>query len=218
MERETTGLYLTGHPMDDYRASARKVGAVPILAINEDFDREDGPQRFRDGQRVTIAGVVSSARTRATRSNSMMAYVMMEDGTASIEMLCFSSTLQRCGSYLKENQAIVAKGKLSVRDEKQPQLLCDSAYPLKENPEDMAVPDQPKEQILEGGALFLRVPSVDAPIFRHLQLVLQMFPGEIPVKIRLADTGKLLGTSCMLHASLLRELRETLGEENVVVR
>ena len=218
MERETTGLYLTGHPMDDYRVAARKAGAVSILSINEDFSREDGPQRFRDGQRVTIAGVVSSARTRATRSNNMMAYVVVEDGTSSIEMLCFSSTLQRCGSYLKENQAIVAKGKLSVRDEKLPQILCDSAYPLTENPADLPIPDQPGDRIAQGNVLFLRVGGAEDPAFRHLQLVLQMFPGEIPVKIRLADSGKLLGTSCMLHLSLLRELRETLGEENVVVR
>ena len=62
MERETTGLYLTGHPMDDYRDRARDVGAVAIGAILNDF-AEGNPQRFRDGQEVLIAGVVTSYKT-----------------------------------------------------------------------------------------------------------------------------------------------------------
>ena len=66
MERETTGLYLSGHPMNDYRAAAQRAGAVPIGAINQDFSREDGPERFQDGQRVTIAGIVSASKNRAT--------------------------------------------------------------------------------------------------------------------------------------------------------
>jgi len=71
---------------------------------------------------------------------------------------------------------------------------------------------------VKGNTLYLRVDSADGPAFRHVGLVMQMFPGNTPVKIRLADTGKLLGGSCLLHQSLLRELEETLGPENVVVR
>ena len=221
MERETTGLYLSGHPMDDYRKAAERVGAVSIGGVNEDFAREDGPRRYRDGQRVTLAGVVTSSKTKTTRSNSLMAYVTVEDDTGSMELLCFSRTLENCGSYLQENQAVVVRGKLSVRDEKAPQLMCDSAWPL--TADLTGIPEGRQEEApREGGALgsvlYLRVPSVQSKDFRHLQLVLQMFPGKIPVKVRVADTGKLLGTTCVLRESLLRELRERLGEENVVVK
>ncbi len=58
-----------------------------------------------------------------------MAYVMVEDDTASMELLCFSRVLETCGAYMKENQAVVVKGRLSVRDEKAPQIMCDSIYP-----------------------------------------------------------------------------------------
>ena len=54
--------------------------------------------------------------------------------------------------------------------------------------------------------------------FRHIRLVMTMFEGETPVKIRLADTGKLVGTHCLNHPALLQECREWLGEENVVVK
>ena len=75
MERETTGLYLTGHPMDEYREVIRRVRAVSIGAINSDFASEGGAQQFQDDQRVTLACVVTSVKTKTTRNNSLMAYV-----------------------------------------------------------------------------------------------------------------------------------------------
>ena len=130
MEKATTGLYLSGHPMDHYRDAVRKLHAPTIVSIIEDFSRENGPERFTDGQRITIAGVITSSKTKTTKNNSLMAYVMVEDDTASMELLCFSRVLETCGAYMKENQAVVVKGRLSVRDEKAPQILCDSVYPL----------------------------------------------------------------------------------------
>ncbi len=218
MERETTGLFLSGHPMDAYRAAARQAGAVSIAAINEDFAREEGPQTFADGQRVTIAGIVTSSKTKTTRNNSLMAYVTVEDDTSSIELLCFSKTLQNCGSYLGENQCVLVRGKLSVRDEKAPQVLCDSAYPLTNGGPLPQETEKPAETKLSGQAIFLRMPGMEDPRFRHLQLVLQMFPGDTPLKVRMLDTGKLLGTKCLLHPSLIRELQDVFGEENVVVK
>ena len=74
------------------------------------------------------------------------------------------------------------------------------------------------EKMAAGETLFLRLPSAQGKAFRHVQLTLQMFPGTSPVKIRLLDTGKLLGTTCLLYQSLVEELRTYLGEENVVLR
>ena len=73
-------------------------------------------------------------------------------------------------------------------------------------------------QMAPGETLFLRLPSAEGRAFRHVQLALQMFPGTSPVKIRLMDTGKLLGTTCLLYNTLVEELRTYLGEENVVLR
>ena len=215
MEKETTGLYLSGHPMNDYRGAARAAGAVPIHDILEDFSAEGGPTRYADGQNVTIAGIVTSNRTRTTKNNTLMAYVVVEDEVSSMELLCFSRTIEQCGSYMAVNTPVVVKGRLSVRDEKPPQIMCDTIYPL-DTKAVPAAPEPPKEK--KAATIFLRFPSMDSAAFRHIRLVMTMFEGETPVKIRLADTGKLLAGKCLNHPALLSECRQWLGEENVVVR
>ena len=216
MEKETTGLYLSGHPMDQYRDAVRRLGAPTIGSILADFAQEGGPTRFADDQRITICGIVTSSKTKTTKNNSLMAYVTVEDDTASMELLCFARVLESCGAYLKENQAVVVKGRLSVRDEKAPQILCDSAYPLSgaEAPASAGTqgPTAP------GQVLYLKFPSLDHPSVRHMKLVFQMFPGTTTVKMVMADTRKVYGTHVVLHEALLQEARETLGAENVVVK
>ena len=216
MEKATTGLYLSGHPMDHYRDAVRKLHAPTIVSIIEDFSRENGPERFTDGQRITIAGVITSSKTKTTKNNSLMAYVMVEDDTASMELLCFSRVLETCGAYMKENQAVVVKGRLSVRDEKAPQIMCDSIYPL--STVEGGIPEpQPRQEAL-GETLFLKFPSLSDPAIRHMKLVFQMFPGKSVVKMVMADTRKVYATQALLHPALVQEAQETLGHENVVVK
>ena len=216
MEKETTGLYLSGHPMTDWRPTAQRGGAVPIHEIMDDFASEDGPVRFADGQNVTVAGIVTSSRTRTTKNNTLMAYVVVEDETAAIELLCFSRTIDQCGSYMAVNTPVLVKGRLSVRDEKPPQIMCDSIYPLEQSIPvgEEHHPATPKER----SVIYLRVPSMDSREFRHISLVMTMFEGDTPLKVRVADTGKMLGTTCLDHPAFLQECREWLGQENVVVR
>ena len=218
MEKATMGLYLSGHPMDAYRAAARAAGASPIGAIRSDFAQEGGPTVFSDEQRVLLAGVVTSSKTKTTKKNTLMAYVTIEDDTGAMEMLCFTRCLESCGSYLREGQVICARGKLSVRDEKAPQLMCDSAYPLADGaPAALSGGAVDAEQA--GKTLYLKLPSMDSSEMEHFRRVIYMFEGKSnPVKIRLADTGKLIGTTCDLRDSLVREMRERFGEENVVVK
>ena len=214
MEKEMTGLYLSGHPMDAFRASARAAGAAPIGRIREDFAQEGGPTVFADDQQVTVAGVVTSSKTKTTKKNTLMAYVMLEDDTGSMELLCFAKCLENYGSYLREGSVITARGRLSVRDEKAPQLMCDFAHPLGENAVQPAAAQPEKAK-----TLYLRLPSLQSPEMEHFRRVIYMFEGQSnPVKIRLSDTGKLIGTTCDLKDSLVRELRERFGAENVVVK
>ena len=226
-EKEVTGLYLSGHPMAAYRDVARRAGAVHIAAINEDFAQEGGPTSFRDEQRITVAGIVTAYRTKATRSGSLMAYATVEDDTASIELLCFSRTLEKYGRLLGEGSAVLIQGKLSVRDEKPPQILCDEVRSLTGHqsgggpgPEPAAPERQgrPGVQVLEGKVLWLRVPSKSHPALAHINRVISMFPGQTPARLVFTDTGKRMGTTCLLGKSLVEELVEALGKENVVIQ
>ncbi len=208
MEKETTGLYLSGHPMDQYREQAKAVGAVTIGSILGDFSREDGPRQYRDEQRVTIAGVISAYKTRTTRNNTLMAYVNLEDDTASMELLCFSRVLNESGSYIRENSAVLVTGKISVRDEKEPQIMVDSIRPLGD-----LEPEKGKEE-----KLWLRLPSREDPRLRKIRLVLSFFPGESQVIVYFEDCKKRVGSRCQIHPALVADLKERLGEKNVIVQ
>ena len=221
MEKETTGLYITGHPMDEYRELAKRCQAVPMGTILSDFSQEGGPWQFSDGQKVTIAGVVVSTKTRTTRNNSLMAYVMLEDDTGSMELLVFSRVLGECGSYLVENAPVLVEGRISMRDEKDPQIMCDRIQPLTEESgaADPVEAPAPSRKGHGRGKLYLRLPSQRDPRWSYIQKILIMFPGEEPLRAKFTDTEEWSAPlPCQIHPILLQELREQLGEENVVVK
>jgi len=216
MEKETTGLYLSGHPMDEYRAEANRNNAVSIGAILNDFSREDGPRYYRDGQNIVIAGVISTAKTKTTKNNSLMAYVTLEDDTGSMELLVFSKTLATCAPYLRANTPILVSGKISVRDEKDPQMLVDSVSVMGENEEENEVAAKTdKEKDLSGKKLYIKLRSDQFPWLRKL---FQMFPGEDRAIIYFSDTEQRKSATCILHTALVAELQEKLGERNVVLK
>ena len=213
MEKEITGLYLSGHPMDHYRKTARMHGAVTIGSIVSDFSGEEGARHYSDNQRVTVAGVISGYKTRTTRNNTLMAYVELEDDTGEIELLCFARVLEEYGGNIRENNAVLVQGKISVRDEKSPQILVDSVSSLG-SPEETSgetPSDGPKK-------LWLRLPSREDPRLEKIKLVLSFFPGTSPVILYFEDCRKRVGTRCELRPSLIEDLTERLGEENVVVQ
>ena len=213
MEKETTGLYLTGHPMDEYRDAVRKVGAVPVGAVLSDFAAEDGPRRFADNQSVTLAGVVASYRTRTTKNNALMSYVQLEDDTGTMELIAFQRALDNGGSYIKDNAAILVKGRISVRDEKEPQLMVDSIRPLSDLNSVGSDAPPPAEK-----KLWVKLPSRYDPAMKRIELILTMFPGQQQMIIWCEREQKRIGARCIIHEGLVLELKEMLGDENVVIK
>jgi len=208
MEKETTGLYLSGHPMDEFREQCKRLRAVSIGAILSD-NGESGEQRYGDGQRVTLAGVVSAVKTKTTKNNSLMAYVTLEDATGSMELMVFSRTLAESGSYLKAGYPVSVTGKISVRDEKEPQLMVDKVTPLNK---DLQLVKEEKAR----KTLWIKLENRDR--MSWLGKLLDMFPGKDTAIVYLADSKKKLQTECLIHDALIAELNEILGEANVVVK
>jgi DNA polymerase-3 subunit alpha len=218
-EKETTGLYLTGHPMDEYRSFLKNARVAAIGEILESFAEETG--RYQDEQTVSVAGVVQTVKMKTTRNNSMMAYVTLEDDTAAMEMLVFSNALNQYGNCLAENEAVVVQGRLSVRDEKEPQLVLNRAWPIQEfqaRPASQPTQNRPQPAAKEGQKLYLRLDSESAPVMKKVTAVLHMFPGTMPVVLYFADTKIRRGTTCLPDEDLFREMRELLGPENVVIK
>ena len=219
MEKETTGLYLSGHPMDDYRASAKKLGVVQIGEIRADFENENGNTLFFDNQDVILAGVIASAKTRATKNNSLMAYITLDDGTGTIEMLAFQRALDTGGVYIRENTVIIVTGKISLRDEKEPQIVVDTIRPVSDLLElgtDESTEKKPELQKPE--RIYVKIDSESDPVMIKLPLILNMFPGDQQMVVYFADTKRRFGRSCQIHEALIQEMKELLGAENVVVQ
>ena len=211
MEKETTGIYLSGHPMDDYRAFLKNTHVVPIVQLLG----EECP--YKDDQIVSVAGVVQSVKMKTTRNNSMMAYITLEDDTGSIEMLAFSNTLSQCGGYLRENDPVVITGRFSIRDDKDPQIVINRARPMSDYAQGTAV-EEDNSPVLEEGTLYLRLPNEQEPLFGKIKAILNMFPGDNSVVLYFADTGIRRGSKCALYKTMLAELQAVLGQENVVVK
>ena len=213
MEKETTGIYLSGHPMDDYRHLLKGTHVVPIGAL---MDEENA---YQDDQIVSIAGVVQTIKMKTTRNNSMMAYITLEDDTASIEMLAFSNVLNQYGGYLKENQPVVIVGRISLRDDKEPQIVINRARPMSDfENHSQAFEMESSSVIQRTGTLYLRLPSEEGPLFGKIRTILGEFPGDSPVVVYFADTKKRRGSTCALADRMLTELSQILGQENVVVK
>ena len=215
MEKETTGIYLSGHPMDDYRQYLHNTRVVNI----DELMGEDS--RFKDDQIVSVAGVVQSLKMKTTRNNSMMAYVTLEDDTASIEMLAFSKVIEQYGSYLYENSPVVITGRLSIRDEKEPQIVINRARPIQDFANNVIMQREDeliRENRTHQGTLYLRLPSEEDPRYPKVKAILNMFPGESQVVLFFADTKQRRGTRCVLMDSMLEELQNVLGDGNVVMK
>ena len=215
MERETTGLYLSGHPMDAYRERLKGANVVSIGAILESFSEHT--DEFSDEQVVSIAGIVQSVKMKTTKNQSMMAYVTLEDDTGSMELLAFSNALGQFGSLLFETSAVVISGRISVRDDKDPQLIVSRVWKLSEYD---AKGEMRREtaQALANKTLYLKVAHTGQAGSEKIVPILNMFPGRTKTVVYYADTGVRMAGRCMPEDIMLQELRGLLGEKNVVLK
>ena len=211
LEKETMGIYISGHPMDDYRESLKNTHVMRIGSLLD----EDA--HFEDDQIVSVAGIVQSLKMKTTRNNSVMAYLTVEDDTGAMEMLAFSNVLSQYGGYLKEGAAVVITGRLSLRDDKEPQIVVNRARPISdyaENPDREPAPKAPPRK----GTLYLRLPGEEGRLYPKIRAIVNMFPGENGIVLYFADTGARRGARAALAEPMLRELKNLLGEGNVVVK
>ena len=156
----------------------------------------------------------------------MMAYITLEDDTAAIEMLAFSNVLSQFGGYLKENSPVVITGRLSLRDDKDPQIVINRARPMSDFENGM--PQEPEERferredrgprILPGNTLYLQLTGESDPRYRKVRAIVNMFPGEGTVKVFFADTRRMRGARAAFDSRMVAELRRVLGDANVVIK
>ena len=212
LEKETMGIYISGHPMDDYRECLRNTHVVRIGSL---LDEENS---YTDDQIISVAGIIQNVKMKTTRNHSAMAYVTIEDDTASLEMIAFSNVLSQYGGYLREGSPVVITGRLSLRDDKEPQIVVNRARPISDFAEG-APKEQPRSAPpVRQGTLYLRLPGEEGKLYPKVRSIVNMFPGDSTVVLYFADTGRRRGARAMIAESMLRELKNVLGEGNVVVK
>ena len=221
MEREVTGLYLSGHPMDQYRDKAKKIGAANISDILADFSNESGNAEFFDNQRITVVGIIESVKTRLTKNNTIMANIDLDDGFGTIELLAFQRAVDDFGANMAQDNTVIVTGKLSSRDEKAPQILVDSLRLIDDinvNDYNSAMNFSKKETNKKPRTLYVKVDSEDSEDYELVKVTHKNFPGYEDMIVHFADTKKNVKGVCMIHDRFVESLREVLGEKNVVVK
>ncbi|WP_125114762.1 DNA polymerase III subunit alpha [Agathobaculum sp. Marseille-P7918] len=231
MEKETTGLYLSGHPMDEYRDLARRAQAASVRQIIDDLSGENAQPKYKDGMTVHLACVITAVRLKSTKNGSMMAYVTVEDESAAIELVVFPRSLQQCGAYLTEDSAVLLTGKIDAREDEAPKILLNEAQPLTEAAVDsMQSREHPQQSVytdaqaakLAPQKLYLRISSMQSDEWPQIKSILVTQPGDTPVYLYPTDTKKKTLAArrywCQPDVPFLEKLRFLLGEEDVIIK
>lgn len=224
-EKETIGVYVTGHPMDDYRAVFDALHCDSIAQLLR--ATEQGPSIYRDNSKVRIFGIVTSLRKKSVRANQTMAFLTVEDMYGEIEVIVFAADLERYGTYIRADEPILLRGRLSLREDSDAKIVCERVEPVPTAEQiksgvvraDDATPPVHKSHTRCG--LFLRVDSMEGERTAQAQKVMRIFDGEEPVYYYVQGSGYVRAPRqewVDVNEPMLRELRAILGEENVVYR
>ena len=216
MEKEATGLYLTGHPLTPYKDHYKPLRCVRLDRVLSAI--EEGADTYRDGTTVRLLCMIGAVRVQPTKTGAKMAYIRVEDLYGSIEAVVFPKTLAQYEELLGAGQAVLMTGRLDVQEEKEPKLLCKRVEAVPDTPP--AMPQAEKSQNPRAG-VYLRLPSEKSAELESAYNVMKSSLGGVPVYILFTDSGKLVKApnewSVTPTKWLLQELKQVLGEENVAV-
>lgn len=208
MEHETLGIYLSGHPLNDYADILAQLSdtAAALTASAAEDSAMQGPQ---DGDKVKIGGIITHVQRKLTRSgNGMMAYCTLEDTTGTIECMAFPSVFAKYTALLNSDARVIISGRLNVRDEQDNMILIDDVQPLI------------KRSATE--KLYLRLDTQNKQTMDRLTAVLKRFPGNVPVILHDPNTKRtqLAPKEMFVNplGAVLDVLCELLGQDNVKMK
>lgn len=216
MEKEVSGLYLSGHPLDAYREqSARYASHTIKMLTGEDAHKLDNTH-------VRIVCTVVKSRMMTTKNNTLMAFTSVEDLTGTLEVIVFPRVLELFRDALQENAVVVIDGRLSVREDEPAKLMAESIIPVdRYNP--AAPQDYRPDPVREASKrVYIRLPSRSCREYDKVINLLGIFDGDIPVILCLRDEKKKLAVPRRLYTSghplFYQELQRLLGADNVATK
>ena len=201
-EREATGLYLSGHPLDAYEKALARC-PYTVLELME----ADGTGAIRDDMPVTVGGMLTSCKQRPTKSGSgLIGLGVLEGHAGSVELMLFPKTLNQAGGQFRDENIVLLTGRLSIREDRANSILVDTIAPLKD----------------AGQTLYIRLPYLDAQQQSRVRQIIHSYSGSTPVV--LYDSAKRIAKvapkdwAVNATETLLRTLKDAFGEENVVLK
>ncbi len=204
LEHETLGIYLSGHPLNEYQDVLSSIPdrAAALTAADENSS-------LQDGDKVRIGGIITHVQRKLTRSGSgVMAYCTLEDTTGSIECLAFPSVFTKYGSLLSSDSRVILSGRLNVREDQVNMILVDEVQPLLKR--------------AAGEKIYLRLDTENQALMNRVSAILQRFPGNVPVVLHDPNTRRtqLAPKELFVNPSgaVKDVLCELLGSDNVKVK
>ncbi len=199
-ERDAIGVYISGHPLDDY---AGVLSAMEYSVL--DLQEADGSQAPRDNDRVRTGGLLSQVERKPTRAgNSLMGYAVLEGVTGTVELVLFPRTLTQVANTFYPARAVMVTGKLNMRENQKNSILVDEMIPLEE-----VVP-----------TLYLRYEELTKELYAQTAELLTRYPGNVPVVLcEAGNCGKRLPKEYAVNLAegFLKNMWDLIGAENVKI-
>ena len=212
MEKEVSGLYLSGHPLDHYRPVIEKLSTCRISELVGEN------AHAYDEQNVTLVCTVVRTKTINTKAGGMMAFITVEDLSGSMEVLAFPKVLLAASEAVHDNAVVVIKGRVSYKEDEPSKLIVDSIVDV-----ERYEPDKIKTDIKSTkNGLWLKLSSMRSESFEETKNLLQIFEGNFPVYMYFEDTKQRMlapkSLWCTQSDLLVSELERVLGAGNVKVK
>ncbi|MBY6801370.1 DNA polymerase III subunit alpha [Clostridium botulinum] len=212
MEKEMTGLYFSGHPLEEYEETLKIQTSHLISDIISKESLEgnlvDTISSIKDGDKVVVGGMITHVSKKLTRNNDMMAFIVLEDLYSSIEVIVFPKIFNMARNIINEDEVVLLKGRVSLREDEQPKLICEFMELLvKINSEKLYILVEEKKDIK------LKLQETKGVFLQH--------KGNIPVYFCTNKERKKFRIDRELWVNGSRELMDNLrnmfGENNVKI-
>ena len=228
LEKESSGMYFSGHPIDSYSNHSSYLMLSNISSI---VNVED----IKDRTPVRIAATLTSYNVKTTRKNDKVAFAVVEDRYGEIECIFFSAYYSKYMHLLRTDIALMIEGNISIKDDEKPRIIVSNVEELIENSsfvppiKKIEEQKQPQRNVEEKKAsnvvtrpekIFLRVPDMECKEYLKALNIVDIFEGSVKVIFYNTATGKYIAYSNGIAASeyVIKELRSLLGEANVVLK
>jgi len=225
LEKESSGMYFSGHLLDDYKDDIESVKFDGISDILAAFEPGESAPSYKEKDKVTVCGMITAKTVKNTRNGAKMAFLTLEDRTAEMEVIVFPKQFEGYADILLGDTAVRVRGTLSEREDEGVKLILSEAELLLSNAKFTASAtagaEPPKAAPQKGACLYLRVPSLSDPKTREALEMVRFSKGDVEVLFYDASSGKTVApkdTKTNPTSMMLGALRALLGDANVVLR